>query len=133
MSREKLLIDASAVIARTLDEPGGDDVWRVMKATPSGGLFMHAVNVCEVAYHLVRKGFIEFLAYRLAAPKDVAVLDLVRPALWQRAAGLKARYKSLALGDCIAIAQAEELDAAILTGDRGFLKVDTFIEIKLFR
>lgn len=133
MKRTALVIDASVIIAEIKNEPGADAVREIMAMPPEGGFFMHAVNVCEVAYHLIKFGFIESIAYELATPGGVTVIDDIRPALWKRAASLKAKYKNLALGDCIAIALAETLDADILTGDRDFKKVEADIDIKVFR
>lgn len=133
MKREALVIDTSAIIAEIKGEPGAEAVTIIMAMPPKGGFFMHAINVCEVAYHLIKFGFIESIAYDLATPGGVTVIDDVRPALWKRAASLKAQHKNLALGDCIAIALAETLDADILTGDNDFQKVDTNIDIKMFR
>ena len=94
---------------------------------------MHAINVCEVAYHLIRNGLSESDAYELSTPEGVAIIDDMRPVLWKRTASLKARHKNLALGDCVVIALAETLGADILTGDRDFGNVDTDVGIKLFR
>ncbi len=133
MSGTRLLIDSSALLAKLLNEPGGDAVWQIMEMTPEGDLFMHAVNACEVAYQLIKNGCMDFAAYSFATPRDVNVINSVTPGVWQRAASLKAKHRSLALGDCIAVAQAELLNADILTGDRAFQQVDTRIGIKLFR
>lgn len=133
MKRSTLLIDASAIIADVKFEPGSEAVAKVIRTPPKGGLYMHAVNVCEVAYHLIKLGFPEGFAYKMAIPRNVTVIDEIVPEVWKRAASLKAKHKNLALGDCIAIAQAELLNADILTGDRGFQEVDTPIEITLFR
>jgi PIN domain nuclease of toxin-antitoxin system len=128
-----MVIDASAVIAEIKDEPGAEMIRNCMMTPPEGGFFMHAINVCEVAYHLIKSGLHESIAYELAIPDGVAIVDDIRPALWKRAASLKARYKNLALGDCIAIALAESLNADVLTGDRDFQNVDTEVAVKLFR
>lgn len=133
MSRKALVIDTSAIIAEIKNEPGAETVRQIMAMPPEAGFFMHAVNVCEVAYHLIKFGLIESIAYELAVPDGVTIIDDIRPALWKRAASLKARYKNLALGDCIAVALAESLDADVLTGDRDFQKVDTDVGIKVFR
>ena len=133
MSRKALVIDTSAIIAEIKGEAGAEAVKQFMAVPPEGGFFMHAVNVCEVAYHLIRFGLIESIAYDLATPEGVTIIDDIRPVLWKRAASLKAQYENLALGDCIAIALAESLDADVLTGDRDFQKVDTNIDIKVFR
>lgn len=133
MNRDKLLIDASALLAALKSEPGGDTVRQILEQAPEGALFMHAVNACEVAYQLIKFGFIEYVAYYYAVPDAVEFIDHIQPAVWKRAASLKTEHTNLSLGDCILIAQAELIDADILTGDRAFQQIDTRIGIKLFR
>ncbi len=133
MSRQALVFDASAIIAAIKGEPGAETIRRLLAMPPEDGFFMHAINVCEVAYHLIKFGLIESIAYELATPDGVTIIDDIRPALWKRAASLKACYRNLSLGDCMAIALAESLDADILTGDRDFQQVDTRIAVKVFR
>lgn len=132
-AQNALLIDSSALLAAFRDEPGAKEVRNIMEASPEGSLYMHAVNACEVAYNLLKFGFVEFVAYKMAVPNRVKILECMPPRIWTRAASLKMLHKNLSLGDCIAVAQAEEIHADILTGDRGFLRVETFIGIKLFR
>lgn len=133
MSRKALIIDTSAIIADIKGEYGAEAVRQIMATPPEGGFFMHAVNVCEVAYHLIKFGLIDSIAYELATPNGITIVNDLHPVLWRRAASLKAQYKNLALGDCVAIALAESLDADVLTGDRDFQLVDTNVEIKIFR
>ncbi len=133
MSRRALVMDTSAIIAEIKGEPGAEAIRRILTTPPEGGFFMHAVNVCEVAYHLIKFGLIESVAYELAMPDGVTIIDGIGSALWQRAASLKARYKNLALGDCMAIGLAESLDADILTSDRDFQQVETTIRVMMFR
>ncbi|MDR1744941.1 MAG: PIN domain-containing protein [Planctomycetota bacterium] len=133
MTRKAMVIDASALIAGIKGEPGAEAIRRIMSMPPEGGFFMHAINVCEVAYHLIKFGLIESIAYELATPEGVTIIDDIRPPLWKRAASLKARHKNLALGDCMAIALAESLDAGILTGDRDFQNAAAGIDVVVFR
>ncbi len=106
MNRKALVIDSSAIIAEIKGEPGAEVVRLLRALKPEDGYFMHAINVCEVAYHLIKFGLIESMAFELANPEGVTIIDDVRPALWKRAASLKAQYRNLALGDCITIALA---------------------------
>ena len=128
-----MVIDTSAIIAGIKGEPGAEEVERILMTPPEGGFFMHAVNVCEVVYHLIKFGLLESIAYELATPNGVTIIDDIRPILWKRAASLKSRHKNLALGNCITIALAESLAADILTGDRDFQNVDTNSNIMMFR
>lgn len=127
-----LVLDASALLADIKDEPGAEEVRGIMREA-ADGLFMHAVNAGEVAYHLIRFGLPPELAFQLAAPKGVVVVEDLERRLWERSAILKAEYRNLAFGDCIAISLAESLGAELVTGDRFFQKVTTSISITLFR
>lgn len=82
---------------------------------------------------MIKSDVAEYAACEMATPDGVDIIDDLRPVLWRRTASLKARYKNLAMGDCIAIALAEMLDAEVLTGDRDFKKVATSIGIIEFR
>ncbi len=127
-----LALDASALLADIKGEPGAETV-RGMMREAADGLFMHAVNAGEVAYHLIRFGLPPIAAFRLAAPKGVVIVEDMERRLWERSAVLKAEHGNLALGDCVAIALAESLGAELLTGDRLFANVATSASIKLFR
>lgn len=49
MTRNALVLDASAIIAEIKGEPGAEAIRQIIDMPPSGGIFMHSVNVCEVA------------------------------------------------------------------------------------
>lgn len=129
---QAVVVDASALLADIKDEPGADEVRRIMAAA-SGGLFMRAMNVCEVAYTHIRLGLPESVAFRTATPRGVIIVEDMEPLIWQRAAVLKAKHPSIALGDCVAVSLAESLDADILTGDRLFERIETSATIRIFR
>lgn len=133
ITQRALIIDTSAIIAEIKGEPGSEVVRKILNEPPSGGLYMHTVNVCEVAYKLIIFGFLEHVAFHLATPKGIEIVERILPPVWKRAASLKTRYQHLSLGDCILIAQAEMFNADILTGDRAFQQVSTHIAVKLFR
>lgn len=126
------MLDASALLADIKDEPGAEAVRGIMREA-TDGLFMHAVNASEVAYHLIRFGLPSALAFHLAAPKGVVIVEDLEQRLWERSAVLKAEYRNLALGDCVAISLAESLGAELVTGDRLFKQVETTASMKLFR
>lgn len=90
-----LVLDASALLADIKDEPGAAAVRDAMQKADAG-LFMHAVNASEVAYHLIRFGLPPTPAFQLAAPKGVVLVEDLERRLWQRSAVLKAEYRNLA-------------------------------------
>lgn len=127
-----IVLDASALLADIKDEPGAEAVRDIMREA-ADGLFMHSVNASEVAYHLIRFGLPPTLAFRLAVPRGVVIVEDLERRLWERSAVLKAEYRNLALGDCVAISLAESLDAELVTGDSLFKQVETTAPMKLFR
>lgn len=127
-----LVLDASALLADIKDEPGAGEIRNIMR-NAADGLFMHSVNASEVAYHLIRFGLPPTLAFQLATPKGVVIVEDLERRLWERSALLKAEYRHLALGDCVAISLAESLGAELMTGDRFFQDVKTSSPIILFR
>ncbi len=132
MTGRPIVLDASALLANIKDEPGAQRVRDIMREA-SDGLFMHAINASEVAYHLIRFGLPPVPAFRLAAPKGVMIIEDLERRLWERVAVLKAEYRNLALGDCAAISLAESLGAELLTGDSLFRNVATPTAMKFFR
>jgi PIN domain nuclease of toxin-antitoxin system len=127
-----LVLDASALLADIKDEPGAETVRHYIREA-GDDLYMHAINASEVAYHLIRFGLPHALSFRLAAPEGMVIVNELEQSLWERTAVLKAEYRNLALGDCVAISFAESLDAELVTGDRLFRTVTTSASIKIFR
>lgn len=127
-----IVLDSSALLADIKSEPGAEAVRGIM-GNAAHNLFMHALNASEVAYHLIRFGLPPELAFHLAAPKGVTIVEDLEQRLWKRSAVLKAEYSNLALGDCVVISLAELLKAELVTGDRLFEQVETTASIKLFR
>ena len=110
----RVVLDASALLALLLDEPGGDKV----KAALDGAV-MSVVNLAEVVSHYAKLGAgstdIEAMLHPLPirlAPADAAL---------SRAAGMLRRVtleRDLSLGDryCLALARHEDVPA--LTAER---------------
>jgi PIN domain nuclease of toxin-antitoxin system len=114
-----LVFDACALIAYLNDEAGGDVVEELLLNNP-GRCVAHAVNLCEVYYHFVR---------RTGKPPGKAALDDLKRAgvrtrhdissiFWMRIGELKATQQ-LALADCFAIELARKLHAQVVTSDHG--------------
>lgn len=109
-----VVLDASALLALLLDEPGGEPVAQVLV-----GARMCTVNLAEVTSHFVHNGMppLQVDAMLRPLPLDfvAADADLARAAGHLRAATAEA---GLSLGDrfCLALALREGLPA--LTADR---------------
>ena len=123
------VLDASAVLAVVLAEPGGDMVRPLIADS-----LLSAVNLVEVATRLLDFGFpsaeidgrLERLRFTvLPFDEDLALsAGLLR---------VQTRHLGLSLGDraCLALAQREGLP--VLTGDRSWAKLDVGVEVVLIR
>ncbi len=110
------VLDTSAVLAYLLDEEGAQ---RVTNAIASGESLIHAVNVCEVYYNLLRyhdEILVEALIGDLQDSGVVTIEDVSLP-LIRIAARLKAQG-GIALGDVFALALAMREGIPVLTTDR---------------
>ncbi|MDE2005310.1 MAG: type II toxin-antitoxin system VapC family toxin [Rhodospirillales bacterium] len=114
------ILDASAVLALLLDEPGAEAV----SAAIAEGARMSAVNFAEVATRYVRAGATEtdLRALRDGLPVTLVATDAelaIRAALFSRIT----REAGLSLGDrmCLALAQRDGLP--VLTADRAWVGV----------
>lgn len=59
-----LILDSSALLADIKNESGATAVRSLMSdAAASNGIFMHSINVCEVAYNLIKSGIPEQYAF----------------------------------------------------------------------
>lgn len=121
-----VVLDASAILALLLDEPGGDAV-----AAASIGSVVCSVNVAEVAERLhrsfeseaVRASMAAALPQTIAADHELAV-----------AAGLMretTRSSGLSLGDRFCLALAQRLGCPVLTADRAWLEYETALGIQV--
>ncbi len=123
------VLDASAVLAAMLGEPGAEEVRAALPAALLG-----SVNAAEVVTKLIRYG-----AGSDASVGAVRALDcLIVPIderLGLRAGALHALTSKhgLSLGDrvCLALAQREGLP--VLTAHRAWAALDIGIEIRLIR
>lgn len=123
------VLDASAVLAWLMGEPGGEKVETWM---PKGVIC--AVNLSEVVAKLVDRGDSEIAALtktRLLA-LEVETFD---EALALRAGALRTstRRLGLSLGDraCLALAQRDELP--VVTADHAWSNLDLGIDVRQIR
>jgi len=110
------VLDTFAVIALVQDEPGAEQVERLLADAEAGAASLHmcSVNVAEVLYALWRRG------NELAARVKVADLQLVgvqfhdaTTQLSLQAGALKAQYP-ITPGDCFAAALAHHSGATLV-------------------
>lgn len=111
------VIDANAIIAVLNNEQGADVVERLL--TPKGTIaYVHAVNVCEVFYGVLRATD-ETTAQK--ALTDIASLGIQTRAdmddpFWQDIGRIKASHR-LSLADGFAVALARRVGCELVTAD----------------
>lgn len=117
-----VVLDSSAVLAYLRDEPGADDVERVLLEAEASDTqhLMTSVNWAEVLYIAARRFELEDVAPAVAAVDQlpIGVVDAKR-GLALQAARLKHTY-GLGLADGFAAALALLLDAPLLAKDADF-------------
>jgi ribonuclease VapC len=118
-----VVLDASALIAALTDEPAAADVEGLLRRSPAPSI--SASNLAEVIDNLVRRGGVTALEVRSLVNQLMAGGMAVEP-VWlptvRLAANLRADHYHrtrvpLSLADCICLATAIRLDAALATSD----------------
>ena len=125
----KYVLDASALIAAILREPGAEIVRSVLVRS-----VMSSVNMVEVGSRLIDIGYNPEAALRHLDALGVNVVPFDE-ALAAVAARLRAdtRAAGLSLGDRACLALAVHEKAVALTADRAWARIDVGCEIKLIR
>lgn len=126
---EGAVLDASALLALLLGEPGAE---RVEEFLP--GAVISAVNLSEVAAKLIERGAPpEAVRQAIAAVGlEIIAFDEVQA---MAAAGLRVRTRALglSLGDRACIALGEVRSASVVTCDRVWSELDSPAEIVMAR
>ncbi len=116
----RTVLDASALVALLLDEPGKDLVWEAVR---SGEALICAANLAEVAGILRRVGFPARDVSRMLDDLQIEVAPLDQAmALAVGMMETQTRPLGLSLGDRCCLALAERERATVLTADRAWLK-----------
>lgn len=126
------VLDASALLAVALDEPGGDKVVRHIEMSGSD-VCIHAVNAFEVVAKLREKGLSEENAWKALEIGHIARVEEMDDELVKIAVRIKHSVSSLSLGDCFCLALTEYIGGTCLTSDGDFGRADTTAGITLFR
>jgi predicted nucleic acid-binding protein len=127
---EKYVLDASALMAFFEDRPGAEklEVLLAEAATAKRPLVMCVVNWGEVYYSAWRahgRNVAESKIHEIAQlPVEIVDADFE---LTRLAASLKAQYK-LPYADCFAAALTQARRATLVTSDRDFESVGSFIK-----
>ena len=129
-----MVLDAHALMVLFNDEPGADEVERILLKAESGSpkLLMSVVNWGEIYYSILggaSQEMAETKAHEIAGmqielvPVDANDLELVR-----QAAAFKATRK-MSYADCLAAALAKIKNAELVTGDREFKQLARDVKI----
>ena len=124
-----IVLDAHALMVLFNDEPGADEVEKILLKAESGNprLLMSVINWGEIYYSIMRGASQESAdskSHEIAGmrieliPVDARDLELIR-----QAAIFKAT-KKMSYADCFAAALAKTRDAELVTGDREFKVVE---------
>jgi predicted nucleic acid-binding protein len=132
----KIVLDAHALMVLFNDEPGAEEVERILVKAETGAtrLLMSVINWGEIYYSILRGASVqiadsksrEIAAMRIEiVPVEAGDFELVR-----QAAVFKAK-KRMSYADCFAAALAKIEDAELITGDPEFKAVES--ELKKIR
>lgn len=124
-----MVLDAHALMVLFNDEPGAEEVEKILIKAESGSpkLLMSVVNWGEIYYSILRgtsEEIAEAKAHEIAGmrielvPVDARDLELVR-----QAAVFKAT-KKMSYADCFAAALAKTTNAELVTGDPEFRVIE---------
>jgi PIN domain nuclease of toxin-antitoxin system len=114
------VLDACALIA-LIEKEQGFEIIQALLMNPSVQCFIHAINLCEVAYDSIRhepslnlnQWVSKVEAFGLQTHWDIDLETLAR------AAYLKAQWRRIALADCFALALTYQLEGVLVTSDHG--------------
>lgn len=127
-----LILDASALIAIALHEPGGDAVLEHIEKS-GAGVLLHAVNAFEVVAKLRERGLSENDAWNAVQMNRIRRVTEIDDEMILLATNLKHQSPHLSMGDCFCLALAEYFEGTCLTSDSGFSTAKTTATVMLFR
>lgn len=122
-----VILDASALLAALLDEPGRERVDAVVN-----GAIMTTVNLAEVAGHFAKLGadrdeistMLAGLPIVYVAPDDSVAIEAGFMRALTQSAGLS-------LGDRFCLAQAKRSSVVVLTADRAWKTVASAVGVEI--
>ena len=125
----EIVLDASAILAMLLAEPGGDMVADAIESAS-----ISAVNFSEVGAKAVDHGAEIGLVFSKLREMPLRVIPFDRDHA-EAASRLRqlTRGLGLSLGDRACLALAQCLDAKVLTADKAWASLDIGIQIELIR
>lgn len=125
----EIVLDASALLAILLSEPGNDEA-----ADHLEGACMSSVNLAEVISKLASRNIARNVIEELIDSLGIRIEPMDRDRAV--ATGMltpKTKSAGLSLGDRACVSLAEEFGIPALTADRAWQKIETACEIRLIR
>ena len=123
-----MLLDASALLAYILREPGATEIEHVLES----GVWVSAVNLAEVTRVLARRQAHPVDPLTLIAQLNLLVLPF-GPRELREFTMFSLLQGQLSLADRICLATAKAHGLPVLTGDRAWAELGLSIDIKLIR
>lgn len=129
MSDKPYALDASALLAVMLGEPGADAVHAILDRASIG-----AVNLSEVVAKLQERGVPDAVIDQSLADLDLPVLPFDRDqAVLAGKLRLATRSAGLSLGDRACLATAKSLGGVAITMDKAWANLSIGVEINVAR
>jgi len=122
----QVLLDASALLAWLLEEPGFDVVDAVLDHAA-----ITSVNAAEVVHKLIRKGAAPEEAQRILDEVCLTVLDFTDK--MSRECGRYSHHAGLSMGDRVCLAAGLTLESPVYTADRQWAALGLGGAIRLIR
>jgi PIN domain nuclease of toxin-antitoxin system len=112
------VFDASVLIAFLGMEQGALVVRQTLRDS-RGECYVHAANLCEVYYHIVRIRDVTTADRTVDRLKGIGITvrEDMDSAIWRDAGRLKAAYVRVSLADCYCLALARRVGGEVLTAD----------------
>lgn len=111
------IFDSSAIIAFLWAEEGANIVESLIM-NPQNTCIIHAVNLCEVYYDIIRRS--DELNAQNIITKLASVITIredMNSEFWQQAGNYKANLRHISLADCFCMAISQKLGGTIVTTD----------------
>lgn len=123
------VLDASALVAMFLNEPGGGIVTEVIES----GASVSTVNLAEMTTVLLRHG-VEYRHLLAALLRQVSVEPFTEDdALAVAELYPKVSSRGLSMGDRSCIALGQRLGAVVITAERSWAELELGVEVRLIR
>ena len=115
---QRYVLDACTLLAFLGNESGADRVGTLL-ADVNNICLVHAINLCEVYYDLLRQNGAQFAREAIATlvAAGVEVRNDMDESFWQQAGDLKVNPGKLSLADCFALALTLRTGATLVTSD----------------